>query len=65
MDIVIDEEEEEEGHECLDYCFDDEVLDLRRKRKREISLEQTKGIKSTVKYHHGKLNFNPLIISSL
>ena len=38
MGIAIEEEEEEEGNEC----FDDEVLDLRRKRKREVSLEKTK-----------------------
>ena len=38
MDIAIEEEEEEEGNEC----FDDEVLDLRLKRKREVILEQTK-----------------------
>ena len=31
MDIVIEEKEEEEGNECFDECFDDEVLDLRQK----------------------------------
>ena len=39
MDIVIEEEEEEKGNGCFDGCFDDEVLDLRRKIKREVSLE--------------------------
>ena len=42
MDIAIEGEEEDEGNECFDECFDDEVLNLRRKRKQEVSLEQTK-----------------------
>ena len=37
MDIAIEEEEEEEVNKCFDECFDDEVLDLRRNRKREVS----------------------------
>ena len=52
MDISVYEAEEEEGKEC----FDDKVLDLRLKRKRKESLEQTKGRKFTVGYHHGRLN---------
>ena len=35
MDIAIEEEEEWEGNEC----FDDEVVDLSRERKREMILE--------------------------
>ena len=61
MDIVIEEKEEEEGNECFDECFDDEVLGLRRKRKQEVSLEQTKKRKFTVVYHHGNLTFYPII----
>ena len=57
MDIAIEEEEEEEGNECFDECFHDEVPDLRQKRKQEVSLEQTEKRKVTVGYHHGKLNF--------
>ena len=38
MDILIEEEEEEEGNEYFDECFDDKVLDLRRKSKWDISL---------------------------
>ena len=38
IDIEIEEEEEEEGNKC----FNDEVLDLRQRREREVSLEQTK-----------------------
>ena len=57
MDIEIGEEEWEEGSECFDKCFDDEVLYLRQKIKRELSLDQTKKRKFTVVYHHGKLNF--------
>ena len=59
MDIAIEEEEEEEGNECFNKCFDDEVLYLRQKIKREVSLEQTNKRKITVGYHHGKLNFLP------
>ena len=58
MDIVIEEEEEEEGNECFDMCFDDEVLDLRRKIKQEEILEPTKKINIMVGYHHGKLHFS-------
>ena len=41
INISIPEEEEGEGKECFDEYFDDEVLDLRQKRKQEVSLEQT------------------------
>ena len=58
MDIAIEEEEEEEVKECFGECFYDKVLDLRRKRKQEVSLEQTKKKKLTVGYHHGKLNIS-------
>ena len=65
MDIAVEDEEEEEGNKCFDECFDDEVLYSRRKRKRGVSLEQTKKGKITVGYHYGKLDIYPLIISSL
>ena len=41
--------------------FYDRVLYLRRKRKREVNLEQMKKIKFMVVYHHGKLNILPSI----
>ena len=53
MDIVIEEEEQEEGNEL----FDDKVLGLKRKRKRQLSLEKTKKRKFTVGYHNRKLIF--------
>ena len=59
IDIDIQEEEGEEVNEFFDEFFDDEVLDLRQKRKREVRLEQTKKRKFTVGYHHGKLNILP------
>ena len=65
MDISIEEEREKKGNECFDGCFDDEVLYLRRKIKREVNLEQTKNEKFTVGYNHGKLIGYPLIISYL
>ena len=72
MEIEIEEEEEEEDNECSGECFDYEVLDLRRKIKREVSLEQTKKRKFTVRSHHGKLNvlpftyqFHPITLSQI
>ena len=65
MFILIEDEEEKEVNECFDECFDYKVLDLRRKVKREVSLEQMKKRKFTVGYNHGKLNVYPLIISYL
>ena len=65
MEIVIDKEEEEDGNEYFDECFDEDVLDLRRKIKWEVSLEQTKKRKITVGYHHGKMIFYHLPISYL
>ena len=38
-DMQIEEEKEEDGNKCFDECFDDQVLDLGLKRKREVSLE--------------------------
>ena len=58
MDIAIEEEEDDKCNECFDELFDDEVLDLRRK-KQEVSMEQTKKRKFMVVYHHGKLNVLP------
>ena len=52
MDIAI----EEEYNECFNKCFDDEILYLRQKIKREASLEQTEKRKFAVGYYHGKLN---------
>ena len=45
MYIAIEEEEEGEGNEC----FDDEVLDLRRIKKPEVSLEQKTKRKFTAR----------------
>ena len=59
MDTAIEEEEDEEGNKCFDECSDDEVLDLRRKRKREVCLEQMKKRHFMVGYHHRKLNILP------
>ena len=56
MDTYIEEEGEEEGNDCFDECFDDKVLDLRQKRKRGVSLEQTKKRKFAVGYHLVNLN---------
>ena len=56
MDITIEEEEEEEGNEFFDKCFDEEVPYLRQKIKREVSLEQTKKRRFKIGYYHGKLN---------
>ena len=53
IDIDIQEEEGEEVNEFFDEFFDDEVLDLRQKRKREVRLEQTKNRTFTVGYYHG------------
>ena len=53
MYIAIEQKEEEEGNEC----FDDKVLDLRRKIKREASLEKMKKRKFMVVYHLGNLDF--------
>ena len=64
MEVYIEYEEEQEDNDCFDECFGDEVLDLRRK-KGEVSLEQTKKRNFTVGYNHGKLNVYPLIISYL
>ena len=55
MFIAIEDEEEEEGNEC----FDDKLLYLRRKRKREVSLEQMKKRKFMVGYHLVNLNVLP------
>ena len=46
MDTVIEEEEAEEGNEF----FDDKVLHLRQRIKREVCLEQTKKRKFMVGY---------------
>ena len=59
MGIAIEEEEEEEGNDCFDECFDNEVLDLRQTIKREVSLEHTNKRKLMVRYHHGKVNVLP------
>ena len=60
MDIAI----EEKDNECFNKFFDDKVLYLRQKIKREVSLEQTKKRKFAVGYYHGKINDYPLVISS-
>ena len=59
MDMVIEQEKEEEGKECVYKCFDGEVLYLRQKRKWEVSLERTNKRTFTVVYHHGKINVLP------
>ena len=59
LDKAIQEEGEEECNECFNECSYGEVLDLRRKIKQGLSLEQTKKRKFTVRYHHGKLNVLP------
>ena len=56
MNISVEEEEEQEGNKCCDKRFDDEVLDLIRKRKREISLEKINKIQFMVGYIKRKLN---------
>ena len=56
MDIASEDEEQEEGNDCFGECFDDKVLALMRKRKREKSLEQKKEQKFTLLYHHGRIN---------
>ena len=72
MDIEIEKEEQEEGNACFDKCFDDEVLDLKQRRKLEVSSEQTNKRNVTVGYLHGKLNvltsnypFPPMTCSQL
>ena len=59
MFILIEDEEEKEVNECFDECFDYKVLDLRRKVKREVSLEQMKKRKFMVGYHLVNLNVLP------
>ena len=39
MNITIQKEEEEEYNKCFDQCFDNELLDLSKKRQHEVSLE--------------------------
>ena len=65
MEILIEEEKQKEGNQCFDGFLNDEVLDLRRKIKREVSLEETKKRKFIVGYNNEKLNVYPLIINYL
>ena len=45
MDLVIEQEEEQECIEFFDECFDDEVLDLRQKKKTGNKFGANKGEK--------------------
>ena len=76
MDIAIKEGKQEADNECFDKCFDDEVLDLRRKKRGSkfgankeeniyggISLWETKFLPSN--YQFPLMTFSQLILNWL